>query len=115
MRFKSQLVHLLLMFFVGNILMASTGLSAPFNWIEHEKSHFAVTHEPALSGNPDASPEQPVGKKQIKHECHASHFFQAHVSSGLVTLPPVSAYIPSIAYLAPAPRDTADTLFRPPR
>ena len=115
LRAKSRLIRALLAVFIANILMASTGFSAPAEWLEHEQSHFSAAHAQTPHGVADAAPDQPVDKVQIKHECHASHFFQTHVASGYLTFPPAPSASLFIAYLTPAPRDTADALFRPPR
>lgn len=115
LRFKSQLARLLLIVFVTNIMVAGTGFASPANWLEHEKSHFSAVQQLADSDRADTSPEQPSGQKLVKHECHASHYFQTIVTAGPIMLPPASPLVPVIFYQAPVLRDTAESLFRPPR
>lgn len=115
LRFKSQLVRLLLAVFVANIMAAGTGFAAPADWIEHEKSHFSAIQQPGDSDHTDTSPEQSSGQKLIKHECHASHYFQTIVAARPIVFPPAPALMPVIAYQSPVLRDIAESLFRPPR
>lgn len=109
LRIKSRLVLLLTAVFLANIFAASAGMAAPFDWIEHEKSHLASVDGHA----PESGSNQPAEKH--KHDCHASHFFQAHVAQDLTKPQPASACILSVSYLSPALRDMADLPFRPPR
>jgi len=115
LRFKSQLVRLLLAVFVTNIMAAGPGFASPADWLQHEKSHFSAIQQPVDSNHTDTSPEQSSGQKLIKHECHASHYFQTIVAAGPLMFPPAPALAPVISYQAPVMRDTAESLFRPPR
>lgn len=115
LRLKSQLVRLLLIVFVTNIMVAGTGFAAPADWLEHEKSHFSVVQQSGDSDHAGTSPEQPSGQKLVKHECHASHYFQTIVAAGPIMFPPAPSLVLVISYQAPVLRDTAESLFRPPR
>jgi len=74
-------VSLLLAVFIANILTAGAGLTASTDWLEHEKSHLTALHDAESPDSPQSAPDQPTGKTQNKHECHASHFFQCHVAT----------------------------------
>ena len=100
-------------------MVAGTGFAAPADWLEHEKSHFSAVQQPVDSGHSDdladTSPEQPTDQKLVKHECHASHYFQTIIAAGPIMFPPAPSLALVISYQTPVLRDTAESLFRPPR
>lgn len=114
LRMKSRSVYLLLVVFVANILMASAGFTASFDWIEHEKNHLAALNGHALAHAQDPVPDQPAND-HTQHECHGSHFFHAYVASDRIALPPASSCTLPISYLYFVSGNTVDLPFRPPR
>lgn len=115
LRIKSRLIYMLLAVFIANILAAGAGFSAPTDWIQHEKNHLAALHDPHFQDATPSAPDQPAGKVQSKHDCHASHFFQSHVATKpLIFLPSVSIS-PSALRVSLVLHNTAEAPFRPPR
>lgn len=114
LRMKSRLVYLLLAVFVANIFAASAGIAVPFDWIEHERNHFAAFNGHTLASAQGSVPDQPANE-QIKHDSHASHFFHDYVASDLVVIQPASPCSLPISYVYPVSGNTADLPFRPPR
>lgn len=115
-RHKSHLARLLLAIFVANILATSTGISAPLDWLEHEKSHYVAVGVQMSTDLPDSTPVKPADQKQNKHESHASHFFKADLAT-----PSVAFFLPAeplrltISYLIPTLREISEPPFRPPQ
>lgn len=108
---------MLLAVFIANIMAAGTGFSAPADWLEHEKSHYLVAADAQMDLDyPTPTPEKSAGKKQNKHESHASHFFQSHAATGPLIFPQNPSSLPTVSYLAlAAPQGAAEAPFRPPR
>jgi hypothetical protein len=115
LRTKLRLVYLLMAIFVTNIFAASVGITAPFNWIEHERNYLSVMEDHTTQSAQDFVPGPP-GKEHIKHDCHGSHFCHAYVSSDPIALQPapLSCTLP-ISYFYPVSGNTADLPFRPPQ
>ena len=114
LRMKSRLVYLLLAVFVANIFAASAGVAAPFDWIEHERNHFAALNGHTPASAQDSVPDQPANE-QIKHDSHGSHFFHDYVASVLTAIQPASPCSLPISYVYPVSGNTVDLPFRPPR
>lgn len=112
---RKQIVRLLLAFFMANTLMAGTGLAAPAAWLEHEKSHFVAWNDTGSPDSPQSSPDQPAGKTQNKHDCHASHYFQCHVAGISLTFSKGTSSPPPDLFLVFAPQGATGAPFRPPR
>lgn len=115
-RIRLRLASLLLAVFIANILTAGAGLAASTDWLEHEKSHLTALHDAVSPDSPQSAPDQSTGKTQIKHDCHASHFFQGHVATMALIFSPAPSSLPAVSYLAlAAPQGAAEVPFRPPR
>lgn len=116
LRIKSRLICMLLAVFIANILTTGAGLTASTDWLEHEKSHLAALHDAESPDSPQSAPDQPTGKTQNKHDCHASHFFQCHVAKEPLIFSRAPSSLPIVSYLAlAAPQGATEAPFRPPR
>ncbi len=112
---KLRVAALLLAVFVANILATGAGLAASTDWLEHEKSHLAALHDAGSQDHPQSVPDQPSGKPQIQHDCHASHFFQCHVTTSPLVFPPSTSGPPTAFHVALMPDSSTEAPFRPPR
>jgi len=114
-RIKRQIVRLLLAIFIAHTLMVGTELSAPMEWLEHEKSHFVASNDSGALDSPQSSPDQPAGSTQNKHDCHSSHSLQCHVTGSSLTFSKSNSSPPPALFLVLAPQGATEAPFRPPR
>lgn len=116
LRFRLRVVSVLLAVFIANILTAGAGLTASNDWLEHEKSHLSALHDTESTDSPQSAPDKPAGKTPNKHDCHASHSFQFHVTTKPLLVSRAPSSLPPVSYVAlTAPQGAAEAPFRPPR
>jgi len=109
-----RLALLLIVVFVANLATGSAGASVLRDWIEHEKNHVLHTMDD-VHDSLDLSGPTPPADPERHHDCHASHHYQAHVTSSPVP-PRVSASRPEPhPFSGLIPPGSADLPFRPPR